>query len=217
MQRKWTLTLVLASRWSWTGQREISRTRALKFGALTRNKEPGLLPPSRSSRWHGACLCSGSLGTCCRPPGPALEGGSWPGRWGRCLWSGTRVRVEASVGEQRFHRFSPPAPSRRLGRSGGRTSHHSPHSAVTEASPPKTNGFQLTLDMFHPPTALFSERRRNERVRKASVCELPLSLGRTSSSGCLLSLQKAAAEPRPRHARLATYVSSPRPLYLRSV
>lgn len=52
---------------------------------LTLNTAPGPPPLFLSSLWHGACLGSGSLGTCCRPPGPGPEAGSWPGRWGTSL------------------------------------------------------------------------------------------------------------------------------------
>lgn len=59
--------------------------------------------------------------------------------------------------------------------------HHSPHSAVTEASPPKTKGFQFTLDIFSSRVPSHSEKPHGE----AAGWTILQCAANTSSSSCV--------------------------------
>lgn len=156
----------------------------MNSAALTQNKEPGLLPPSRSSRWRAACLCSGSLETCCRPPGPALEGVSWPDRWGRCLWRGTRAGAEAPLRRLSMHSF----PRRRRHRSVGLAS----LTAFCRHRSEPSEDERLPVDAGHVPLQPCSPRVGGKRAglkaetkqadNKCTRASVGKRLGRASSS-----------------------------------
>lgn len=71
---------------------------------------------------------------------------TWPWTWSRVL-ARSMGNVPGTETRRLFHRTEPDGGSDRSVASAGVCAHHSPHSAVTEASPPKTKGFQLRLDM----------------------------------------------------------------------
>lgn len=76
---------------------------------------------------------------------------TWPWTWSRVLAKSMGKVPETLKSNRFFYKTgsrSKGFPNSSLrGLRAGVCSHHSPHSAVTEASPPKTKGFQLTLDM----------------------------------------------------------------------